>query len=85
MEQVKPTSTFQAYRVLLFCLDFEASKTAVFLLLNRNTVNRHSTLFRRMIFLHRLTQLRRFVGVVEADESYFGPAQYLLGKPARSD
>src|SRR5580692_7373315 len=57
-----------------FCLDIEASKTAVLLRLNRNTVNRHYSLFRRMIFTHQLTQLRLFVGVVEADESYFGSA-----------
>jgi transposase-like protein len=63
-----------------FCLDIEASKTAVLLRLNRNTVNRHYTLFRRMIFAHQLSQLRRFVGVVEADESYFGPAR-LRGRP----
>ena len=63
-----------------FCLDIEASKTAVLLRLNRNTVNRHYTLFRRMIFAHQLAELRRFVGVVEADESYFGPAR-LRGRP----
>ena len=63
-----------------FCLDIEASKTAVLLRLNRNTVNRHYTLFRQMIFTHQLTQLRLFVGVIEADESYFGPAR-LRGRP----
>jgi transposase len=63
-----------------FCLDIEASKAAVLLRLNRNTVNRHYTLFRRMISAHQLAQLRRFVGVVEADESYFGPSR-LRGRP----
>ncbi len=63
-----------------FCLDIEASKTAVLLRLYRNTGNRHYTFFHRFIFAHQLAQLRRFVGVVEADESYFGPTR-LRGRP----
>jgi transposase len=63
-----------------FCLDIEASKTAVLLQLNRNTVNRHYMLFRRMIFNHQVSEFRQMVGVVEADESYFGPAR-IRGRP----
>jgi len=74
-------SRYRLFKLMeCFCLDIEASKAAVLLRLNRNTVNRHYTLFRRLISRHQLAQLRRFVGVVEADESYFGPAR-LRGRP----
>ena len=58
-----------------FCLDIEASKTAVLLKLNRKTVNRYYMAFRKLIFAHQQAEKALFVGVVEADESYFGPTR----------
>jgi transposase-like protein len=63
-----------------FCIDIEASKTAQLLKLNRKTVNRYFTAFRRLIHAHQLAEKALFVGVVEADESYFGPNR-VRGKP----
>lgn len=61
-----------------FCIDVEASKTALLLKLNRKTVNRYFLAFRRLIKAHQEKQKDLFVGVVEADESYFG-AQRIRG------
>jgi transposase-like protein len=70
-------SKLSRYRLLkvieCFCLDLEATKTALLLGLNRNTVNRYFILFRRLITDHQEAEKQQFVGVVEADESYFGP------------
>lgn len=55
-----------------FCLDIEASKTAVLLKLNRKTINRYYTHFREQIFAYQEEQKSRFIGTVEVDESYFG-------------
>ena len=56
-----------------FCIDIEASKTALLLKLNRNTINRYYGLFRQAIFDHQTREFNRLIGVVEIDESYFGP------------
>lgn len=56
-----------------FCVDVEASKTALLLKINRNTINRYFNLFRQAIFDHQTRELQRIIGVVEIDESYFGP------------
>jgi transposase len=56
-----------------FCIDVDATKTAKLTGINRNTVNRYFGLFREAIYWHRCNELRRIVGVVELDESYFGP------------
>jgi transposase-like protein len=70
-------SKLSRYKVLkimeCFCLDIEASKAAVLLKLNRNTINRHYNLFRQLIHNHQMSEKDKFVGVVEADESFFGP------------
>lgn len=55
-----------------FCIDIPASKTALLLGLNRNTVNRWYGLFRRAICRHQATLKEKLVGRVEVDESYFG-------------
>ena len=58
-----------------FCLDITANKTALLAGVNRNTVNHHFALFRHLIYQHQRAQMREFVGVVEFDECYFGPAR----------
>lgn len=56
-----------------FCLDITATKTALLLQINRNTINRYFNLFRQEIFKHQTKELKRLIGSVEIDESYFGP------------
>ena len=63
-----------------FCADLTASQAAVLLGLNRNTVNRYYGLFRAAIHAHQIALREQLQGVVEADESYFGPAR-IRGKP----
>src|SRR5271154_117856 len=65
--------------VRCFCIDVEASKSALLLERNRKCINRYFLAFRRLIYAHQQKQKALFVGVVEADESYFGP-QRLRGQ-----
>ena len=55
-----------------FCVDIDATKTALLLGLNRNTVNRYFKLFREAIYEHQKEIFREFIGEIELDESYFG-------------
>lgn len=66
--------------VAAFCADLTATQSAVLLQLNRNTVNRYYQLFRKAIHAHQVSLRHQLTGVVEADESYFGPARP-RGKP----
>ena len=63
-----------------FCIDIDATKTALLLKLNRKTVNRYFLAFRRLIYLHQVSQKEQILGVVEVDESFFGPAR-VRGRP----
>jgi transposase len=58
--------------VKYFCLDIPANKTAILLKLNRKTVNRYYNVFREAIQIDRNTKLKKLLGDVELDESYFG-------------
>lgn len=56
-----------------FCIDIPASKTALLLNLNRNTINYYwYMLFREAIYDHQTDLRAKFVGSIEVDESYFG-------------
>jgi transposase-like protein len=55
-----------------FCVDIDATKTALLTGVNRNTVNRHFRMFREAIYLKQIYDFEKFVGQVELDESYFG-------------
>jgi transposase-like protein len=55
-----------------FCIDVDASKTALLTGINRNTVNRYFRRFREIIFEKQQQDLDKFFGIVECDESYFG-------------
>ena len=55
-----------------FCADISATKAAVLLGYNRNTINRYYALFRQAIHDQRLRELVSLSGAVEVDESYFG-------------
>ena len=69
-------SRYRALKILeCFCLDIDATKTAHLLRLNRKTVNRYFLAFRTLIASHQSEEKERFVGIVEVDESFFGPAR----------
>ena len=77
-------SKLSSYRVAkiveCFCLDIDASKTAQLLRLNRKTVNRYFGTFRRLTQQYQTTEMAQFVGIVELDESFFGPNR-VRGRP----
>jgi transposase len=56
-----------------FAVDLTATQTAHFLGLDRKTVNRYYSLFRTAVHAHQRQQIVALMGVVECDESYFGP------------
>lgn len=58
-----------------FCLDVDASKTAALAGVSRNTTNAHFMRYRRLIYAYQLAEMKGFLGEVEVDESYFGPAR----------
>jgi transposase len=64
-----------------FSVDLTATKTAVLLGLNRNTVNRYYNLFRKAIVEQEDCE-KTLSGDVECDESYFG-ARRVRGKRGR--
>lgn len=55
-----------------FCVELTATQTSVLLQINRNTINRYYLMFRKVIFKKQTSDLEKFVGIVEMDESYFG-------------
>lgn len=55
-----------------FCIDIPASKAALLLGKNRNTVNRWYGIFRQVIYRHQTALKNKLLGRVEVDESYFG-------------
>jgi len=55
-----------------FCIDINATKTALLLGINRNTINRYFKLFRYAIYHHQMIELKLLGGEIEVDESYFG-------------
>jgi transposase-like protein len=63
-----------------FCLDIEATKTAQLLRHNRKTINRYYGTFRRLIHEFQRQQMDQFVGIIELDESFFGPTR-VRGRP----
>lgn len=58
-----------------FCVDVNATQTAILTGFNRNTINRYFNIFRRIIFENQVKELRLFTGEIEVDESYFGPSR----------
>src|SRR3989338_8269932 len=76
-------STYKIKKIIeCFCLDLTATQTSKLLGLNRKTINRYYGLFRRGIHRYQTGQLRRFVGEIEVDESYFG-GNRIKGKRGR--
>ena len=74
-------SNFKVAKIIeCFCIDIDATKTAQLLGLNRKTVNRYFLVFRKLIHELQCSEKDQFVGVIEVDESFFGPAR-LRGRP----
>ena len=65
-----------------FCADIPASKTAIIVGINRNTINRYFNLFREAIFNASIVDDGKSSGEFELDESYFG-AKRVRGKRGR--
>ncbi len=55
-----------------FCVDINATKTALLLGLSRNTFNAWFNLFRRFIYFHQEAIKAQIIGNMEVDEAYFG-------------
>ena len=73
---MKYNSKLSIYKVKkiikFFCTDTDATKTAILLELNRNTINRWYNIFRQEIYDYQVNQKRLLYGEIELDESYFG-------------
>ena len=66
-------STYEIKKIIkCFCLDLNASKTALLLGRNRNTINHWYMIFRRAIYVWQMKEFEKIFGEVELDESYFG-------------
>ena len=69
-------SEYKIKKVLwYFCIDVEASKAAMILGINRNTVNRWYGLFRRAIYEHQMDLKEQFIGDIAVDEHYLDNTQ----------
>ena len=55
-----------------FCLDITATKTALLLDINRNTINHWYKIFRLGIYAYQYQEFKKMFGEIELDESYFG-------------
>lgn len=83
MYKYSKISKYKIKKILkLFCEDLPATKSAILLGLNRKTVNRYYTIFRKAILKHSQLPQGRLDGEIEVDESYFG-AQRVRGKRGR--
>lgn len=70
-------SNYQIKKIIRhFCVDIEASKTALLTGFNRNTINRWYGIFRNEIYLFQSGQKDLLYGSIEVDESYFGAKRH---------
>jgi len=66
-------SSYQLKKIIhYFVVDVSADQASKLLEFNRNTINRYYMIFRIAIVLHQQNEFRKFVGLIELDESYFG-------------
>lgn len=66
-------STFKIKKIIKhFCLDINASKAALLVDVNRNTINHWFNHFRGAIYAHQHKEFEKIFGEAEMDESYFG-------------
>jgi transposase len=73
MNDNKPLSDYKVKKIIeIFCVDIPASKAAILLKINRNSINKYYNLFRELICEKQKKEKRKFYGEIELDESYFG-------------
>ena len=73
MKYKSKLSIYKVKKIIkFFCTDIDATKTAILLELNRNTINRWYNIFRQEIYDYQVNQKRLLYGEIELDESYFG-------------
>lgn len=73
MFRYKKLSTFKIQKIIsTFCADITASRAALLLGINRNTINHYYNEFRSAIYAHQMKEFRKIFGEAEIDESYFG-------------
>jgi len=66
-------SNFKGGKIIwCFCVDVNATQTAILLSLNRNTINRWFNVFRRTIYIYQGAIKEQLIGNIEVDEAYFG-------------
>jgi len=66
-------SVYQLKKIIHhFVVDVSADQAGKLLEFNRNTINRYYMIFRIAIVLRQQDEFRKFVGLIELDESYFG-------------
>ena len=58
-----------------FCIDIDATKTALLLKFNRKTVNKYFLAFRTLIYAYQVSQWQKILGAAEVDGSSFDPAR----------
>lgn len=76
-------SKYKVKKILkCFCVDINATKTAILLGYNRKTIDRYFNIFREHILEYEHQALQPFAGEIELDESYFG-ARRVRGKRGR--
>jgi len=69
----KRLSTFKIKKIIsTFCADINASKAALLLGINRNTINQYYKEFRLAIYAQQMKEFEKIIGEAEVDESYFG-------------
>ncbi len=74
-------SSYKVEKIIeCFCLDIDVTKTAQLLCHYRKTINRYYGTFRHLIHEFQTREMGQFVGVVELDESFFGPTR-VRGRP----
>jgi len=74
MKKYNRLSKYKIKKIIeCFCIDIDATKASLILKLNRKTINRYYMMFREAIYIKQQEEMRRFCGVIEVDESYFGP------------
>ena len=73
MKYKSKLSIYKVKKIIkFFCTDIDATKTAILLELNRNTINRWYNIFRQEIYDYQVNQKRLLYGEIELDGSYFG-------------
>lgn len=83
MQWIIKISKQKVKKILLhFAADITASKTSILVGVNRNTVNRYYSLFRKKIYESLQAKKTLTSGEFECDESYFG-AKRIRGKRGR--